>query len=303
MSSSNLKIVAEHWGSEASTVGYYGNGYHWVEHPQVLAYIHEQMTGDPTISWDFHFWKNYLLPQNRSLRVLSLGCGCGALEVSLMKRGGISELIAYDIADGALDIAKNSANQSDVDIDFRVANLNELVLPVDYFDVVIASSSLHHVEMLESLFFQIYRSLHFGGLMAINEYIGPSRFQFSAYQVNQINYLHSLLPECYRWRRSDPSALKVAVDFPSVEFLKLHDPSEAVRSDEIVPLLKNLFRVVEDRPFGGTLLHFLLQDIAGNFDFSSFHDRLLMNLLIHLERSLLEVEALDSDFTYMVLAK
>ncbi|MFZ4379819.1 MAG: class I SAM-dependent methyltransferase [Polynucleobacter sp.] len=299
----NLKTVAEHWGSDASTVGYYGNGYHWVEHPQVLAYIHEQMSGHAGMSWDFHFWKRYIEPQKRGLKVLSLGCGCGNLEISLMKRGGISELIAYDIADGALDVAKKAAIQADVKIEFCKANLNELVLPVDSFDVVVASSSLHHVEMLEPLFFQIYRSLRRGGLMAINEYIGPSRFQFAPYQVDLINYLHGLLPDRYRWRRSDPAVLKVAIDFPSVEFLQLHDPSEAIRSDEIVPLLKNYFKVVEDRPFGGTLLHFLLQDIAGNFDPSCSHDCLLMNLLIYSERSLIDAAALSSDFTYMVLAK
>jgi len=43
------------------------------------------------------------------------------------------------------------------------------------------------------------------------------------------------------------------------------DPSEAVRSSEILPLLAEYFRVLEIKGYGGAILHELLYDIAGNF--------------------------------------
>ena len=43
------------------------------------------------------------------------------------------------------------------------------------------------------------------------------------------------------------------------------DPSEAVRSSEIVPLLAQYFRILEVKGYGGAILHELLYDIAGNF--------------------------------------
>ena len=43
------------------------------------------------------------------------------------------------------------------------------------------------------------------------------------------------------------------------------DPSEAIRSAEIVPLLKDYFDVIEFKGYGGSLLHLVLEGIAGNF--------------------------------------
>ena len=44
------------------------------------------------------------------------------------------------------------------------------------------------------------------------------------------------------------------------------DPSEAVRSAEIVPLLSQYFDILEVRELGGALPHLGLADIAQNFN-------------------------------------
>ncbi len=43
------------------------------------------------------------------------------------------------------------------------------------------------------------------------------------------------------------------------------DPSEAACSSQILPLLVEQFEVVVQRPYGGSLLHLLLADVAQNF--------------------------------------
>jgi len=43
------------------------------------------------------------------------------------------------------------------------------------------------------------------------------------------------------------------------------DPSEAVHSSSILPLLPDYFKVVAQRPYGGSLLHVLLAEVAQNF--------------------------------------
>jgi O-antigen biosynthesis protein len=44
------------------------------------------------------------------------------------------------------------------------------------------------------------------------------------------------------------------------------DPTEAVRSADIRGVLSQYFTIVEERLYGGTLLHLGLGDIAQNFD-------------------------------------
>jgi len=297
---SDLQVVSEFWGSE-EMVERRGKGIHWADHPQVQSYICQQTSGDPGVHWDLHFWQNYILPQSRPLNLLSLGCGLGDIEISLIKRGCISKITACDVSEGALLRARQSAENAGVDVEFLCADLNHISLPMGAYDIVLANSSLHHVGNLEPLMFQVRRSLRANGLFVVNEYVGPSRFQFPLVQVGLMNRLFDCLPDKYRWRVSNPSELKKSIDYPSIQFLIDHDPSEAVRSADIVPLLRSLFRVYEYRPFGGTLLHFLLYDIAGNFSASNPCDRVVMDLLINTERVLIESGCLASDFVYMVM--
>lgn len=76
------------------------------------------------------------------------------------------------------------------------------------------------------------------------------------------------------------------------------DPSEAVRSDEIMPVLQTMFDVVEFRPLGGAILQFLLADIAGNFETED--SERLMEMLFTIEDTLMAIGDLPSDFAYIV---
>lgn len=76
------------------------------------------------------------------------------------------------------------------------------------------------------------------------------------------------------------------------------DPSEAVRSAEIMPVLETLFDVIEYRPLGGAILQFLLADIAGNFQDEVGEQ--LLELFFRLEDTLMACGDLPSDFAYIV---
>ncbi|MEP6824225.1 MAG: class I SAM-dependent methyltransferase, partial [Ramlibacter sp.] len=52
---------------------------------------------------------------------------------------------------------------------------------------------------------------------------------------------------------------------PTVAEVVAVDPSEAVCSSRILPMLQEHFEFVAQRPYGGSLLHVLLADIAQNF--------------------------------------
>lgn len=73
------------------------------------------------------------------------------------------------------------------------------------------------------------------------------------------------LPKHLRRLISDPSKFKERVVRKSVAYMAAADPSEAVRSSEIVPLVAEYFRILEIKGYGGAILHELLYDIAGNF--------------------------------------
>ena len=94
-----------------------------------------------------------------------------------------------------------------------------------------------------------------------------------------------------RWRISAAhtgAALeKTTANLPTERSVIAVDPSEAVRSAEIVPVLQQYFDLVELRPLGGTILQFLLADIAGNFQQDEAGAQLL-EMLFAIEDALID---------------
>ena len=85
---------------------------------------------------------------------------------------------------------------------------------------------------------------------------------------------------------------------PTLRSVIAIDPSEAVRSAEIMPVLETMFDVIEYRPLGGTILQFLLANIAGNFQDDM--GKQLLEVLLHLEDTLMACGDIPSDFAYIV---
>jgi SAM-dependent methyltransferase len=102
------------------------------------------------------------------------------------------------------------------------------------------------------------------------------------------------------WRRLNlhHTNVKSQMRFPSARDVARTDPSEAVRSDEIVPLLQRYFEIVEFKPLGSSVLQFLLEDIAGNFQCAEGEQ--LLEMIFQIEDTLMACGELHSDFACII---
>ena len=91
---------------------------------------------------------------------------------------------------------------------------------------------------------------------------------------------------------------------PSIESMLSSDPSEAVRSTDVYPLVKKHFDVLYERFYNGTLLHqlhpLLNTDLAnrGQRDFDS-----IIRLILLMEDLLIKNQVLPSDFVFAIAQK
>lgn len=115
--------------------------------------------------------------------------------------------------------------------------------------------------------------------------------------VDLINAVGRVLRRTYNDRRGRPT-IRSAVNLPTAQKLIETDPSEAVHSADIVPVLQRDFEIVEYRLIGGSILQFLLADIAGNFDDQDGQE--LLKMLFVIEDTLMEIGDIPSDFAYIV---
>lgn len=299
--SSAEELTAEHWGEDARerAGGEDWQGRYWQSYILTARKINEDISGDPDVNW-LTFTKQRFFRKPVEL-ALSLGCGYGIVE-----RAGIEQKIArrfegYDIAPEAVAIAAEEAERAGFGdkIDYAAADLNTIELEPKRYGVVFAAQTLHHIEGLEHLLDQVRRSLTKDGLFVVNEYVGPKRFQFPDEYLPFMNGLLAALPESHRRSLKD-GRLRERVDRPKEKKVYGVDPSESVRSDEIMRLIEERFEIFFRVDFGGTLLQFVLSDIAGNFNPADPRDVAMIDLVCLYEKTLIEQGVLPSDFVYLV---
>ncbi len=272
----------------------------WLDSPIVLeSYVQPRVSGAPHVNWLVGLVERQRIPKTG--RWLSLGCGATDIEIFASKQGLFRSLTALDASPASLETARRSAESQGVsNIEFGLADLNRLDLPRSAHDVVLMNMSLHHVKELRETLSQVRGSLRPDGRVLINEFIGPRQFQFTDVQLEIVEQLLRVLPPF--WRQDIATGgEKTRYNRMPVEHWNVADPSEAIRSDRIVPEIERQFHVLERIDYGGTVLNLLLEHIIHNFDPAETKDVTAIRLLAEFESILIAKGVLPSDFTMMVL--
>ena len=274
----------------------------WLDSPVVLEhYVQPQISGLPKVDWLTGVVERLRIPPGG--RWLSIGCGSASTEIHAARNGFFSSMTAFDVSNVSLALAREAALKGGVsNIDFFVTDLNNLRLPPEHYDVVLAIMSLHHVEKLEPLLEQIEGTLKRTGLFLTNEYVGPKRIQFTDLQLSIATELLEALPEIWRGD-SETGSIKTKASRLSVREWKSTDPSEAVRSDEIVAEIAKRFQFIERHDYGGAILFPMLERIVHNFDHNDPKDVAAIRLVAAFESVLMRLGVLPSNFTLLAARK
>jgi len=261
---------------------------------------------------DYHYldyFRDKYLAGRQPLRIASLGCGDGGLERTLAGEFSYSyrEIEGFDINPKLIEFAAQEATKRGLrNLHYRVMDLNRPSLGEASYDLVVFFHSLHHLEALEQVLDAVLSSLTDEGLLLVVDYTGPSRLQCPEKVLKIAQELLDLLPRELKVSLAKPSSpvvYKERVTRKSVREVVGADPSEAVRSDEIVSLIEERFQVVEKRPMGGTVIEQTLGEIAGNFDENDPVVRSLLLSFQKVEEIALREGAIDPHYTFLVARK
>jgi len=297
----DLKKVAELWDDRVKGVKPLGCA--WTDSPLIQQhYIHPAISGDKHSNW--LMWVKDTYFSEPVDRALSLGCGDGCLE----RHGALIDIFrecdAFDISSESIRVAQTKAIELGIHhrIHYNVADINEILLNDNHYDSVFCAMSMHHFENLEHILLEIENSLKDGGLFIFNEYVGPNHFQWTDKQLKIANELLKLLPEEYRFDRTT-GRNKESIDRSSIDQMIAIDPSEAVRSEDIMSLIEARFNVIHKVEYGGTLLNLILNNIIVNFDEKIPKDMALLQLIFYIEKLLIREKVLDNNFSLIISQK
>ena len=258
---------------------------------------------------------------------LSLCCGFGGLERCLMKLNAVESITGIDIAPGAIEEASQQAARENLDIKYRVCDVNTETLPAETYDLIWGNGALHHIEHLEKVLPMLYAALRPGGFLIATEYVGPRYQQINIRQQQLINAVKHLLPgdlrETYANDKGSPlfkiaKRIKRAIftgQFSSARFsqiwwpvplrwFKKNDPSECVNSQKIIPVLRNTFEEVDVRYFGGSILFYALDQVFyENFDPANEAHCKILEMLFGIEDALIETGEIANDNAHIICRK
>lgn len=266
------------------------------------ALINKRVSGSSLHDPYQHFLAKHIAGRLPVERALTLGCGAGELERGLAAHSFCRHHDAYDIAEESIRKAREAAAQGGLThVHYEVRDVNRIELPAGTYDVVWGVHSIHHIASLEHVFGEVRKALKPGGYFVLNEFVGPTQFQWTDRQLEVINGLLNVIPERFRVRCADGKSLKSTVVRPTIAEMNRVDPSESIRSAEILPLLPRFFEVLEVIGYGGTILQLLLHEIAGNF--KDGEGAALLEPIFDLEERLIALGDLPHDFALIVARK
>ena len=270
----------------------------WTASPVVRRYLHLLATGDPNCDWLTYVCYHHL--PRKVERTLVLGCGSGWLERALAQKGPFGSILACDFARDTVERARHQAEAEGLaGIEYRVLDLEHDELPPGPFGAVFAHDVLHHITDLERLYPLIHDALAPEGRFLFNEYVGPNRFQYSDERVELIDRCFQFLPPRLR---QDPFSDRILWVRGRTDLAQLveDDPTEAVRSEEVLPLARRVFDPVAEYPYGGGILNRLLYEVIRNFRPGDPCDDLILQSLCDEELRLTKSGKLESDFWIFV---
>lgn len=272
-------------------------GTSWWDSPIIVRECQRRISGDAAMDI-YRFFKKCL--QGRSLETgISICSGSGEFERTLMDNGLCRRMDAYELSEKRVESGRKMAEKHGYNIRFYQEDVNQAVFRPDYYDVFFSWSALHHIKNLEGVIYNARRCLKKKGVLVAQEYIGPNRFQWTHKQLEILNRVLKRLPE--RLRR-DPKTgnVKERITRPTIDHMKNTDPSEAVRSSDIIPVLRKHFNVIILQYFGGAIFQPLFDHIMANFDPENDTEAALIQIILLLERVMVEEKVLGNDYAIIV---
>lgn len=223
---------------------------YWTAHPLVRVHVNTLITEVPWL-WPFTAFKAgwAYKPLDRGV---SIGCGAGALERHIRQLRVCDHVDAFDVSKASIREAKRLAREEKIDnVRYRVADCDRIRLPRNRYDIAFFHGSLHHIADPHRMLSEVRGSLESHGLLYLDDYVGPSRDEWTDDHLVHARAVWEELPESLRLQ---------PVNAP----LDWHDPSEMIASSSIRPAILENFEILQEKPYWGNLLFPVFCAVKGN---------------------------------------
>jgi SAM-dependent methyltransferase len=277
------QTAAEFWDRQAQATA----PTYWAEYPLVRRYVNECVT-DCWWAYPTHGFKAAWAYKPLA-RGLSIGCGTGLLEKDLRWMRICEEVDAYDISPESIRLARERAVKEGVDrVHYEVADCERFDYPAAHYDAVFFNGSMHHISDPAALLDKLLIALKPGGFVFLDDYVGPSRDEWSDAHLVHAHEAYAALPPWWR------TVERLAPPYDA------SDPSEMVASSAILPAVHERFKIEWEKPYWGNLLYPVLSQVSPRAASLPDADRILTTLIEREKKLVAEGAFLSPLFAWVV---
>ncbi|MBK8347155.1 MAG: methyltransferase domain-containing protein [Saprospiraceae bacterium] len=247
----------------------------------IIPYLKEHrnflISGNSNMEYEQYVTENYFF-ESKNRNLISFGCGEGSHELTFAKLNPHLNVLGYDISQSLIDKANTKSTVENIDnVKFYNNDIYKILLENESVDYFLFNASLHHFRDIKGLVTRkLLPALKKGGLVIINEYVGPNRLNFPNSQIEFCNNCLRRIPQedrkilllnKYKTRCYRTGKLRMIIS----------DPSECVDSESIISVLKDTFVELKYVSLGGNILVPTLKHIAHHF--VNRHEEIIKELI------------------------
>lgn len=243
--------VADKWNAQAGPRKRRTN--YW-QFPAIVGELNLKVCGQrlPGVS---HGIASRLSRMGQFEHAVSVGCGMASKERNLLSRNIVQRFDLFDLAGERLAVARKQLAKAGLEgRAFLTCGDAFARTPHEKYDLICWHSSLHHMPDAFAALDWSRRVLKPGGVFAMWEYTGPTRWQWTDRNLENVNAFRAALPPKFR-----PE--KPTITRPTIPEMMARDPSEAADSANIRPAVLAEFPDAELIDLGGALYSFGLRGI------------------------------------------
>ena len=282
----------------------------WWQNPYIIRHINQRICGSPLngasagLTIRAREMAGDRLPFTRGI---SVGSGNAYKEIELICQGVVESFVLFELSDIAIKHGKILAKKRGVEdrIEYFNEDAFEKINKKECFDFVHWNNSLHHMLDVEKAIEWSYRICEKGGMFYLDDFVGPTRFQWSDRTLQIASAVRKALPEKYFFQPPKGGCFNLylhtvkrllglkspvhpkTLNRPNVNEMIHDDPSEAADSERILESVKRWFPNAEIKLTGGVVYFLALGGILHNFDESK--DKRLLDLLLLIDDLCIEL--------------
>lgn len=265
-----LRIAAAHWTKKTKEPPHRGLTRRWWQHPVIVRHVTKTICGAPLdrlAAGDVSLLERWL-PGRVFDKGVSIGCGTGKKEVTLLRSGLVSRFDLYEISEARIEQGREIADRHRVGDRITwhncVVDFESGALDAEH-DLVYWNNALHHMFEVDQAVRWSKRALRPGGYLYVNDFVGPTRMQWPDEALAIASRARELLPRRLLKRPTGKGYLPTSLKRPDPYKLAAEDPTECADSADILPAIRRHFNAAWIKPTGGTIYHSALNDVIHNF--------------------------------------